>query len=165
MAQCKDCIHYEICDEYVSPCESFPEVDGCKCFTNKADVVPKSEYEQLKHKYELAVAERETNVKGFTEELAKAKSEVEQLKRNLEQCENGYRQQIHLLQCKLTDEKSKVREIFDEMEKNTKFTINLVEAMEWDSEEIRIAKLQCYRDCLGYNAKLKKKYTESEDKP
>ena len=47
MAQCKDCIHYEICDEYVSPCESFPEVDGCKCFLNKADIVPKSEVEKL----------------------------------------------------------------------------------------------------------------------
>ena len=39
MSICKDCIHYEICDEYVSPCESFQEVDGCKCFKNKADVV------------------------------------------------------------------------------------------------------------------------------
>ena len=29
---CKDCIHYEICDEYVSPDESFPETDGCRCF-------------------------------------------------------------------------------------------------------------------------------------
>ena len=28
------------------------------------------------------------------------RSEVEQLQRNLEQCENGYRQQIHILQCK-----------------------------------------------------------------
>ena len=34
-----------------------------------ADVVPK-------RKYDLAVAEREANVKGFTEELAKAKTEV-----------------------------------------------------------------------------------------
>ena len=39
MSICKDCIHYEICDEYVSPCESFPETDGCKCFKAKADVV------------------------------------------------------------------------------------------------------------------------------
>ena len=45
MSICKDCIHYEICDEYVSPCESFPEVDGCKCFKNKADVV------EVKHGY------------------------------------------------------------------------------------------------------------------
>lgn len=46
------------------------------------------------------------------------KSEVEQLKRNLEQCENGYRQTIHLLQCKLKNAKSEVaREIFEEIEK------------------------------------------------
>ena len=38
MAQCKDCIHYEICDEYVSPNESFPEVAGCKCFKTAEDV-------------------------------------------------------------------------------------------------------------------------------
>ena len=39
MSICKDCIHYEICDKYVAPNESFPEVDGCKCFKAKADVV------------------------------------------------------------------------------------------------------------------------------
>jgi hypothetical protein len=41
-----------------------------------ADVAPKSEVEHLRHKYDLAVAEREANVKGFTEELSKAKAEV-----------------------------------------------------------------------------------------
>lgn len=41
-----------------------------------ADVVPKSEVEQLNHKYDLAVAEREANVKGFTDDLAKVKAEV-----------------------------------------------------------------------------------------
>lgn len=41
-----------------------------------ADVVPKGEFDQLKHKYELAVAEREANVKGFTEQLSKVKTEV-----------------------------------------------------------------------------------------
>lgn len=40
MSICKDCIHYEICDEYVAPNESFPEVEGgCRCFKDKADVV------------------------------------------------------------------------------------------------------------------------------
>ena len=33
---CKDCIHYEICDPYVSSNESFPEVNGCKCFKDKS---------------------------------------------------------------------------------------------------------------------------------
>ena len=90
------------------------------------------------------------------------KSQVEQLKRDLEQCENGYSQALHLERCKLADEQSKIREIFEEIEKNSKFTIQLVEAMEFDSEEIRKAKLECYRDCMGYFQKLKKKYTESE---
>lgn len=38
-------------------------------------------------------------------------SEVEQLKRNLEQCENGYSQEMHLLQCKLADAKSEVERL------------------------------------------------------
>lgn len=45
--------------------------------SSTADVVPKSELEQLQHKYDLAVAEREANVKGFTEELEKAKTDKE----------------------------------------------------------------------------------------
>ncbi len=32
------------------------------------------------------------------------RSEVEQLQRNLEQCENGYKQHIHLMECKHKDE-------------------------------------------------------------
>ena len=36
MNVCKDCIHYEICDKWVSPCESFPETEGCKCFKDKS---------------------------------------------------------------------------------------------------------------------------------
>ena len=38
MSICKDCLHYEICDEYVSPHESFPEVEGgCRCFRDKTE--------------------------------------------------------------------------------------------------------------------------------
>ena len=69
-----------------------------------ADVVPKSELEisqhllkdawkrieeldelcgELQRKYDLAVAEREANVKGFAEELEKANDEIERLKYNL----------------------------------------------------------------------------------
>lgn len=33
---CKDCIHYEVCDRYTAPNESYPEVDGCKCFKPKS---------------------------------------------------------------------------------------------------------------------------------
>ena len=41
-----------------------------------ADVVPRAEVDRLQRKYDLAVAEREANVKGFAEELSKAKAEV-----------------------------------------------------------------------------------------
>jgi hypothetical protein len=41
-----------------------------------ADVVPKSELEQLKHKYDLAVAERVANIEGFTEQLSRSKADV-----------------------------------------------------------------------------------------
>lgn len=51
----------EVCDWAIKTIKNIPA----------ADVVPKSEFEELKHKYELAVAEREANVKGFTEELTK----------------------------------------------------------------------------------------------
>jgi hypothetical protein len=36
---CKDCVHYEVCDPYVSPNECFPEVGGCKCFKPKSRFV------------------------------------------------------------------------------------------------------------------------------
>lgn len=39
----------------------------------------KAENESLQHKYELAVAEREANVKGFTETLEKQRAEIEKL--------------------------------------------------------------------------------------
>lgn len=38
------------------------------------DLVPRAELEALQRRYDLAVAEREANVKGFSEEIAKAKS-------------------------------------------------------------------------------------------
>lgn len=42
------------------------------------------------------------------------RSEVEQLQRNLEQCENGYKQQIHIMECKHKDEVDKLRNSVDE---------------------------------------------------
>lgn len=41
-----------------------------------ADLVPQAEVEQLRHKYELAVAERAANVAGFIEQLSRSKSKV-----------------------------------------------------------------------------------------
>lgn len=58
------------------------------------DVVPKSDFEKQKL------------------EIWRLQGEAEQLKRNLEQCENGYRQQMHLLQCKLTIAKYEVARAF-----------------------------------------------------
>lgn len=39
MATCKDCFHYEICLPQTTLNEGFPEVEWCKHFKNKADVV------------------------------------------------------------------------------------------------------------------------------
>lgn len=46
------------------------------------------ELEQLQRKYDLAVAEREANVKGFTEELKKSKAEIEQLQEDIERLQD-----------------------------------------------------------------------------
>ena len=44
MSICGKCIHYEICDEYVSPCETFPEIEnGCRCYKLKDD------FSEVKH--------------------------------------------------------------------------------------------------------------------
>lgn len=61
MAECKDCIHYCVCSPYTAPNESYPEVDGCKCFRATADVVPKSEVENI-------FAEIETCMKDFEDD-------------------------------------------------------------------------------------------------
>lgn len=78
MASCKDCIHNEVCI-YRSP-EKYKTVqdlkNDCAHCIPTAEVVPKSEYDELRHKYELAIAERDANVKGFAEELAKVKGEM-----------------------------------------------------------------------------------------
>jgi hypothetical protein len=39
MAECKDCIHYVVCDPYTEDNEDFAEVGGCTAFKNKADFV------------------------------------------------------------------------------------------------------------------------------
>lgn len=47
MSVCKECIHYEICDPYVAPDESFPEVEGgCKCFKPTTENEYQKGYEQ-----------------------------------------------------------------------------------------------------------------------
>ena len=39
MAKCKDCVHFVVCGQYVTPEEEFPEVGGCDVFTAKTDLV------------------------------------------------------------------------------------------------------------------------------
>ena len=39
MSTCKECIHYEVCDRFTAPNETYPEVGGCKVFKPKADYV------------------------------------------------------------------------------------------------------------------------------
>lgn len=75
MAECKDCIHYCVCSPYTAPNESYPEVDGCKCFRATADVVPKSEVERLEHILNSYALQYGT-VKDQHEVIDKAKSEV-----------------------------------------------------------------------------------------
>lgn len=40
MSTCKDCLHYDVCDRFTAPNETYPEVGGCRCFKNKADYAP-----------------------------------------------------------------------------------------------------------------------------
>ena len=50
MSTCKDCLHYEVCDQFTAPNETYPEVGGCKCFKNKADYmqIRNSKYKTMK---------------------------------------------------------------------------------------------------------------------
>ena len=58
--------------------------------------------------------------------------------------------------------KSEVVKIFEKIEKDGKYVISFVENHKAYSEEVRQAKLECYKDIQNYIAELKKKYTESE---
>ena len=56
------------------------------------------------------------------------------------------------------------REIFEEIEKDGKYAISFVENHKSYSEEVRQAKLECYKDIQNYIAELKKKYESEGDK-
>jgi hypothetical protein len=113
------------------------------------DVVPKSEVEKLQQVLDLNCENCICLARKMLDEETVREIEILRV-RHLKRIDEA-KQEV-------------AREIFEEIEKNSKFTVQLVEAMEFDSEEIRKAKLECYRDCLRYFQKLKKKYTESEDK-
>ena len=68
MAQCKDCIYHKMCYWIAI----FNEETTCEHFISTADVVPKSEVEELKQFLDATIAGQETLQKA----LAKSKSEV-----------------------------------------------------------------------------------------
>lgn len=117
------------------------------------------------------------------------KSAVEQLKRNLEQCENGYRQEMHLLQCKLTDatsgaekQKLEIWRLQGEVEQlRHKYELAVAEReanVRGFTKELQKAKVEVLREieqtcrvCGAFGvrgyiiddiANLKQKYTEGE---
>ena len=116
------------------------------------------------------------------------KSEVEQLKRNLEQCENGYSQELHLARCQLADAKSEVEKLQKELEIWKQNRFNLFQrlgcyemakqkiASEIFAEidkKLNKARLDCRRvlnsegvlyvsAIRGIISELEKKYTEGE---
>lgn len=45
MLSCNECLHYDVCDRFTAPNETYPEVGGCRCFKNKAD------YVEVRHGY------------------------------------------------------------------------------------------------------------------
>ena len=68
MHECSICPRY---DRNNDLCQEDLHIDALSLITSQ-----KAEIEQLQKKYEMAVAEREANVKGFTEQLATIKSEA-----------------------------------------------------------------------------------------
>ena len=65
-------------------CESDEDCSSCKHYDKTGgedieipvELVPKSEYDQLQKKYELAVAEREANVRGFADSIKMIKEDM-----------------------------------------------------------------------------------------
>lgn len=49
--RCGECFHFPVCKPHTEPNETFPEVGGCKCFKNAADVVEVVRCEECKHAY------------------------------------------------------------------------------------------------------------------
>lgn len=73
--ECKTECHCAVCDmKDIVPCEHciFQYIKHALDLINRQ----KEEIEQLNHKYELAVAEREANVKGFADALSRLKAEA-----------------------------------------------------------------------------------------
>lgn len=75
--------------ERITDCGCCPYYrNGCldKVHLDAIDLInrQRAEISELQHKYDLAVAEREANVKGFTETLERQRAEIERKNRILE---------------------------------------------------------------------------------
>lgn len=145
MAVCKDCIHFCVCSPYTAPNESYPEVDGCKCFRPTADVVPRSEVDQWYHEYHVI------------------KDELKQEKMYHKETEKLADKYCAELQTAKTEV---VREIFDEIEQEILSAIdnNLKRMAEQDSANeiwrMCVSKKNTLCGIYDFIAELKKKYTE-----
>ena len=114
MANCKDCIHYGICTFHITGNEN----EKCPHYTPTDDVVPKSEYEQLKAMYEDNETQRAYTINMLGESLENAKSEIEMLQGALKAEEQHNELTMEVAQKALKNAKSEVaREIFEEIEK------------------------------------------------
>ena len=60
---------------YKQLCDEISQEERDRCIHEKIDLLAR-EFQALQRKYELATAEREANVKGFTEELANIRYKV-----------------------------------------------------------------------------------------
>ena len=54
MTTCRECIHFEVCEPYTAPDESYPEVGGCRVFKNKDEFVQVVRCKECKYLTRLA---------------------------------------------------------------------------------------------------------------
>ena len=159
MAECENCIHKKVCSHRANIQTDTYAYMGIKYDTEKceyytADVVPKSEVEQLQRKYDLAVAEREANVKGFTEELEKANAEIERLKYNLKAVLDEIPETKRELASEIFEEIESAKVSIGDFKIKTFKIISLGEV----AEQTITGDVVAFSDI----AELKKKYTEGE---
>lgn len=136
MVGCQDCIHYEVCD-YRDPAryETIQELkNDCRHCIPTADVVPRVELDAMRGA-----------ANSYKMHYEKAKQEADRLAVELE--------------AEKTLRVVGIERIFEEIEKDGKYAISFVENHKSYSEEVRQAKLECYKDVQNYVAELKKKYT------
>lgn len=133
MAECKDCIHYDMC-KYRPLAIG---VDICDVFRNAADVVPKSEVADLQ---DALKCEKETNKHLSDEYIA------------LQKALDAYEETSGLKQAKA----EVAREIFERLHAHIKYDGHTLSV--WKSDLICIAKE--YDIDLKHYDQLKKKYTD-----